>query len=63
MKLATAPLNFTEVAAFKFVPSMRMLDPTGPLDGVKLLIAGADVVVTRNKDPAQMLPTGVTTLM
>ena len=40
-KLAALPLNVTAVARVKFVPLIVTLVPTGPLIGVKLVIAGA----------------------
>jgi len=41
VKLALAPLNVTAVAPLKFVPLIDTLVPTGPLEGVKLVIAGS----------------------
>ena len=41
VKLALVPLNVTAVAPLKFVPLIDTLVPTGPLEGVKLVIAGS----------------------
>ena len=38
---ALTPLNVTAVAPVKFAPLIVTLVPTGPLVGVKLVIAGA----------------------
>src|SRR5215472_14195871 len=60
-KLGSAvPLNVTEVAPVKFAPWMSTLVPTGPLGGVKELIAGGDGV-TVNGPPVVSVPPGVVT--
>jgi hypothetical protein len=41
---ALTPLNATAVAPVKFVPLIVTLVPTGPLVGVKSVIAGAEPV-------------------
>ena len=46
MKLALVSLNRTAVAPVKFVPLTVTLVPTGPLVGVKLVIAGGLETVT-----------------
>ena len=43
MKLAVIPLNVTAVAPVKVAPLIVTLAPTGPLVGVRLVIAGATV--------------------
>ena len=45
VKLALVPLNRTAVAAVKFAPLIVTLVPTGPLEGVKLVIVGAGTTV------------------
>jgi hypothetical protein len=45
VKLALTALNVTAVAPVKFVPLIVTLVPTGPLAGVKLVIAGAGITV------------------
>jgi len=47
VKAALAPLNATAVAPLKFVPLIVTLVPTGPLVGVKLVIAGALAVTVK----------------
>jgi hypothetical protein len=42
--VAAVPLHDTAVAPVKFVPLIVTLVPIGPLDGVKLVIAGATPV-------------------
>jgi len=45
VKLALAPLNVTDVAPLKLVPLIVTLVPTGPLVGVKPVIAGGKTTV------------------
>ena len=58
MKVATVPLNATDVAPVKFVPLIVTLAPDSPLVGVKLVIAGA----TRKVAALVAVPPGLVTL-
>ena len=60
VKLALTPLNLTEEAPVKLVPLMVTLVPTGPLVGVKLVIAGP--LTTVNELALVAVPAGVVTL-
>ena len=61
MKLALTPLKATAVVPVKLVPLMVTLVPTGPLAGVKLVIAGGLITV---KLPGLVaVPPGVVTLI
>ena len=60
MKAALTPLNITDVAPLKFVPFMATLVPSGPLVGVKLVIAGA--LTTVKLFALVAVPPGVVTL-
>ena len=53
-------LNFTAVAAVKFVPVIVTLLPTVPLMGLKLVIVGG--LVTVNEVVLVAVPAGVLTL-
>jgi hypothetical protein len=62
VKLAEVPLNFTEFTPVKLVPWMVTLEPTGPLDGLKLEIVGAlPGSVTMKLPPLWVVPCGVPT--
>ena len=61
VKLALTLLNATALAPVKLVPLTVTLVPTGPLEGVKLVIVGGLMTV---KLPALVaVPPGVVTLM
>ena len=47
MKLVLTPLNLTAVAPVKLVPPIVTLVPTGPLEGVKLVIVGGLAVTVK----------------
>ena len=62
VKLAEVPLNFTEFTPVKLVPWMVTLEPTCPLDGLKLEIVGAlPGSVTMKLPPLWVVPCGVPT--
>jgi len=54
------PLNVTAVAPMKFVPPIVTLVPTGPLEGVKLVMVGA--TTTAKLLALVAVPAGVVTL-
>ena len=56
MKAALTPLNVTPVAPVKFVPVIVTLVPTGPLEGVKLVIVGRLFTVTLTAAEVDVLP-------
>jgi hypothetical protein len=60
-ELAGVPLNETAVTPVKFVPVMATEVPTGPLLGVKLVMAGAIWIVNATLDVA--VPAGVVTVI
>jgi hypothetical protein len=59
VKVLLMPLNFTEVTPVKPVPVIVTIVPTGPLEGVKLLIP-APIVKSL---PLKTVPPGVVTLI
>ena len=63
LKLADVPLNRTLVAPVKWLPLMVTDVPTAPLDGEKLLIVGADPLVTVKFDALVAVPDGVVTVI
>jgi hypothetical protein len=60
VKLAALPLNVTAVAAVKFAPPIATTVPTGPLVGVKLVMAGGGI--TMKLFVLVAVPPGVVTL-
>jgi len=60
VKLAPTPLNATAVAPVKLVPLIVTGDPTGPLVGAKLEIAGG--LITVNELALVAVPDGVVTV-
>src|SRR6185503_11157547 len=63
LKLADVPLNRTLVAPVKWLPLMVTDVPTAPLDGEKLLIVGADPLVTVKFEPLVAVPDPVVTVI
>src|SRR5438067_1500104 len=60
VKVALVPLKVTEVAPVKLVPLIVTLVPTGPLEGVKLVMVGG--LVTVKELLLVAVPAGVVTL-
>ena len=61
VKVALTPLKATTVVPGKFAPLMVTLVPTGPLEGVKLVIVGG--LITVKLLALVAVPPGVVTLM
>ena len=64
VNVAAEPWNFTVVVVDRFVPLIVTDVPTGPLDGLKLEIAGGVLApVTRKFVELTSLPAGVVTMI
>ena len=61
VNVALAPLNATAVVPVKLVPLMLTLVPTGPLGGVKPVIAGG--LITVKLTALMAVPPAVVTLI